>query len=96
MVPIDRDHIRTGLLKKGFVEGGGDHDFYHLIVDGKRRNVFTKLSRASKYKTLSDHLVAAISKQLGLTKKELGQFLDCPLEFREYVNMLRDRKRIRP
>jgi len=34
---LQRDLIKENLPKKGFVEFGGDHTFYHLVVEGKKR-----------------------------------------------------------
>jgi len=94
-VAIEREKIRSGLLKKGFVEGGGHHDFYFLQIGGKRYGVFTKLSRGSGYKVYSDELVAHVCKQVGLRKKEFLDFIECPLELDSYVKILKERNRIR-
>ena len=68
---IEREKIRSGLLKKGVREGGGDHDFYYLEVNQQRSSIFTKLSRGTGYKVYRNPLVTSICYQLGLTKKEL-------------------------
>jgi hypothetical protein len=92
---VDREKIRKALLTKGFVEGGGDHDFYRLQYNGKVHSVGTKLSRGSKYKDYSDDLLAVLYKQLGLTRKEFDSFLECPLGLRDYVILLKERGRIK-
>jgi hypothetical protein len=95
-MPLEREKIRKALLRKGFVEGGTDRDFYRLETGGKRHSIGTKLSRGSKYKDYSDDLVRDVYKQLGLTKDELISFVDCPLDYEHYVKLLRERGKIRP
>ena len=92
---IEREKIRAALEKKGFKRKNTDHDYYSLFVNGKKQNVYTKLSRAPKYKDYGDELLAQVSRQLGLTKKELADFVDCFLEHGPYVELLKQRSRIR-
>jgi hypothetical protein len=94
-VPIDREKIRSGLLKKGFIEGGGDHDFYYLEIDNKKSSIFTKLSRGKNYKVYSDDLVGSMCGQLGITKKELKALIECPLSYSKYIEILKERGKIR-
>lgn len=102
-MPIEREKIRSGLLAKWdgkpksgkFVETGTDHELYRLEIDGRRYAVGTKLSRGTKYKDYSDDLVRDVYRQLGLTKRELTDLLDCNLKMDEYIKLLKDRGRIK-
>jgi len=87
----DREEIRTALLKKGFKEKGNDHNYYFLYINGKKQAIFTFLSRGSKYKSYGDHLLAKMSRQLKLTKRELLDLIDCDLKGDEYTEKLKER-----
>jgi hypothetical protein len=96
-VPIERDKIRKALLGKGFIEVTDKkrHDFYYLLVDGRKQPVFTILSRGSSYKDYSDGLVSEIAKQINLTKSEFADYVDCKLELVGYLTLLRERTILR-
>ena len=62
-MPRDAKEIGAGLQKKGFVPRENDHTFYHLIVNGKKTVISTKISHgdssivvnAVNRKGLKDH-----------------------------------------
>jgi hypothetical protein len=86
MAQRDRDEIQKALLKKGFYQKNKDHMFFYFK---KNDAVFTKISRGSSYKTYGDDLLSKMSKQLRLTKQELLNFIDCPLNKENYLEILR-------
>lgn len=89
-MPLDRADIEAALTKKGFTERpDGDHRYYRLFVDGKYTGILTKTSRGSKYKTLSDGLVAAMAKQLGLTNKQFRELVECTMSGDAYLATVR-------
>ncbi|MGD0591231.1 MAG: hypothetical protein ABSA44_10600 [Bacteroidota bacterium] len=92
---IEREKIRTGLIKKGFKEGGTKHDLYTLVIDGKIYPIGTKLSRGTGYKDYTDRLVTAVCHQLGLTTKEINPFLECTIKLSKYAELLKQRGKIR-
>lgn len=94
-MPLDREEIRRALLKKGFTEGGGDHDFYRFEHNGKLHPIGTKLSRGSKYREYSDSLVALVARQLGITIKELREYVECRFGEEELYTKLVERGKIR-
>ena len=66
-----------------------DHDVYRL--DAKPTEpVLTKLSRGSGYRTLGPKLVNKIGRQLKLSKKQLKDFVECPMTKAQYIEHLRE------
>ncbi len=94
-MPIEREKIQTALLKKGFRQKSGDHCYFHLYTEGKKRNVFTYLSHGSGYKEYSEELVHKVAQEIGLTNKEFYDFVECPLGHEEHVKLLKQRNRLR-
>lgn len=66
MAQADRRKIETALEAKGFTKRDGDHEFYDLLVKGKKVGIMTKISRGSSYKVYSDSLLGMMAKQLRL------------------------------
>ena len=91
----DRKDIRGSLTSKGFIEENNDHYFYKFIYKNKETSIFTKLSKGSKYKTLHQSLLSQMSKQLKLSKRQFLDFVDCDLNGKKYIQILRDEKFIR-
>lgn len=91
---IDRRDLASALGKKGFASDGSeknkDHDFFYFVVDGRKSQVYTKLSRGTDYKTLGNGIVAKIAKQMRLSKKELHTFVECSLTKEGYAQKLYD------
>ena len=83
--------IDSALIRKGFVKKEKrDHIYYILYVNGKKTQIRTKLSHSSK--EYNDGLLSAIRKQLKFnSKKELENFINCPLSEEEYISMLMDK-----
>lgn len=85
-----RDKIRSSLMSKGFtLATDRDHDFLTFSVEGKTRAIFTKLSRGRRDKDYHDGLLAAMSKQLKVTRKQLDQLISCTMGHPEYTEHLR-------
>lgn len=79
--------IVAALVKKGFIDTGGDHHWLVLCVEGKKTSVRTKISRGRK--DYGDGLLAKVRKQLHLTTtKDLLRLVDCPMDANEYVAVL--------
>ena len=81
----------SSLIKKGFVQQDGykDHYFFtYYTKNGKKTDIFTKLSRGSSYKTIGDPLLASMAKQCRLDKKNFLNLIDCPLDRDAYENIL--------
>jgi hypothetical protein len=86
---LDKSKTEKGLKKKGFTEcenRSDDHKTYELIKDG-RMILWTKLSHGSK-SDLGDPLIALMSRQCRLSKKDFMDLINCPLSKEEYFDIL--------
>lgn len=94
---IKRDRLEAALLNKGFAHDADkapDHIWFRLYDGTKKTAVTTKVSRGSSHKDLSDPIVSAIARQIGLTKKELGSYVACTLSAADYLSLMRSREKI--
>lgn len=79
------------MCSKGFTEvekGSKDHKRIEFWHDGKLTRSRTKFSHNNQ--DLNDSLVAMMSKQVGLTKKQFFEFAECTLKQAAYVEILRE------
>jgi len=85
-----RRDIESALKKKGFVERPGDHRFYSLIVEGKETQIRTKISTGKSYAIYGEPLLSRMRQQLHLPSRTLLEdFINCPLEAEDYLDLLR-------
>lgn len=87
----DKRSIEAGLMAKGFSKDSGrDHNYfyYHRLVDGTKTGVLTKTSHGRKGTVLSDGLIAQMSRQCCLSRKQFLELLDCPLSRADYERIL--------
>lgn len=93
MASFERDEVEKSLKKKGFEvsDSGKDHRFYTLFADGKYTGIMTKVSRGTKYKTLSSGLVGMMARQLKLEAGEFANLVKCPLSYEAYIQLLKSR-----
>lgn len=91
-MPKDAKDIAAGLVKKGFAPREGDHAFYHLVVNGKKTIISTKISHGEK--EIRDKLLGIMARQLKLSKRDFINLVDCPLTAEEYLAMLRQARHI--
>lgn len=72
-----------------------DHRFYYYEHNGKLTSIKTKISTGSSYKTYSESLISQLKKQLKFnTKKELLDFINCPMSAEQYKVLLTINKHI--
>ena len=92
-LPLDRGDIAAALIVKGFYldpKKSRDHDVYRLDAN-PTEPVLTKLSRGGKYRTLGPDLVSKIRRQLKLSnKKQLEDFVECPMTKELYIEHLHE------
>ena len=86
-MPRDAKDIGAGLEKKGFIRRSNDHIFYHLIVNGKKTVINTKISHGEK--EIGDRLLGMMARQLHLNRRDFLDLVDCPLTQDDYLKMLR-------
>lgn len=86
-MPRKQADVERSLLNKGFLSGGGDHNyfFYHSKA-GKKTIVRTKTSHGAR--EIDDNLLAQMAKQCRLTNKDFGLLVDCPLSRDQYESKL--------
>ncbi len=93
MKPRKSKDIQSVLLKKGFVLNPekDHHQFYYLIIDGKKQNIKTYFSHGKK--EVDKFLMQQIKKQLKFSDNKLAEdFFDCPMSAQQYVEMLYENK----
>lgn len=97
-MPRERAAIVSSLTSKGFAlrPGNRDHDYYFFSHAGLTRAVFTKVSRGTAFREYNDGLLSKMSRQLQLTRSQLNDLIDCPLDSPGYVTALTARGVIRP
>ena len=61
---------------------------FYLFVEGKKTAIHTKASFGSS-EDLRNTLMTMIKKQLNLDSKQIERFIDCPMEYEEYLNILK-------
>ena len=76
------------MLRKGFAKKeGGNHTklvFYHK---GKKTSIYTLYSRSCS--EIDDYLIAKMSKQIRLSKKDFIAFVSCTLSQKAYLNKIK-------
>jgi hypothetical protein len=84
-MPRKRDQIISSLTKKGFRQDDGDHiNLIYVRQDGKTSSKRTKISRGTSHKEVSDINLGLMAKQIGLTKRQFEQLVDCPMDRATY------------
>ena len=91
-MPRKRKDIEASLKKKGFTLETTDHRYYKLYDSDKYTGIYTKISTGSSYKDYSDSLLGKIARQLRLSKSELCDFIDCPMDEKQYRKKVKDRE----
>jgi hypothetical protein len=93
MADIRVRDIDASLKRKGFrMEQGARHTKYHFVYGGKDTGVVTLLSRS--YDSYGEGLVSKVAKELGLSKPELREFVECRLDESAYTVLLQERGKI--
>jgi predicted RNA binding protein YcfA (HicA-like mRNA interferase family) len=91
-MPKDAREVMGALESKGFKRRKGRDVFLHLYVDGRKTPIFTKVSHGGK--EIHDRLLAAMARQLHLTRRQFDDLVNCPLTSEDLVRLLRDGQQI--
>ena len=78
--------IRSALLAKGFQEASTHHFEYRLMVAGRKSPIFTRLSHGAR--EYDDRLLGLVAKEMRLRRRELDAFIECPLSYEAYLQLL--------
>jgi len=91
-VPVSR--ILKALLRKGFERRDTHHIMLWFVPGGRSTAVTTRFSHSAK--SADDWLLGRISKELGLSRKELLALIECTLSEEAYLQLLIARNYIQP
>lgn len=82
-----RDQIDSALQRKGFEKEAGDHFYYiYRNLAGQKTIKKTKMSRGTSHKTVGDPLLGIMARQIGVSKKQFLELVDCTLDQAAYEN----------
>jgi len=84
--------IKSALARKGFEPLDADHIWYRLYHGGRRTDIRTKVSRGIK--DYGHTLLKEMARQMYLKRRELDQFMECPLTRDGYLELLEKRKKL--
>jgi hypothetical protein len=82
--------IESALSKKGFVQHNTHHKMFTYYFDGKKTSVRTRMSHGID--SYGDNLLSPVAKQLRLSKRQLEDFIECPLTAEKYADHLLNNK----
>lgn len=94
-LPQKAQAVKDSLEKKGFQKStkkGRDHEFFFFYHNGKKTNIFTKISYGER--EIHDHNCSNMARQIKLSNPQFKEFVDCPLELKDYVQLLIQGKHI--
>ena len=92
MSPFKTREFKRACEKKGFrVERSTGHDYLYFYYENKKTQIFTKVSFGSS-EEIGVQLFKYLKKQLRLDdSKQLADFIKCPIEYVDYVEILRQK-----
>lgn len=84
--------IDEALRAKGFRRRESHHAMYILYQGEQKTSVRTRLSHGRK--EYDDRLLTQMARQVGLSRVELYELIQCPMTQQRYLDLLRQRGRI--
>lgn len=86
-MPLERREIDQSLRAKGFrlEQSRRDHDFYFFEYGGMSRAIFTRMSRGSSHRTISERLIGKMARQLKMTRAQFDDLIECPFSREDMV-----------
>lgn len=80
MPPRKREDVEKQLQRKGFKVSEKDHrKFIYYTISGRKTAVWTKTSRGSGHKDISDDNLKYMARECRLPRKDFTALLECPL-----------------
>ena len=89
MTVLKKNEVDSALTKKGFKKKKTHHIFYYLYVDGYDVGIFTKISHS--HKEIFGSLISSMAKQIGISKSEFIDVVNCPINREGLLNLLRNK-----
>lgn len=89
MSPRKREEVEKQLQRKGFRLTETDHHkLIYYTIAGYKTRVWTKTSRGSSHKDISESNLSHMAKQCFLSKPDFIALLECPLSREKYEEHL--------
>jgi hypothetical protein len=85
-VPLKAREVRGALTKKGFTPAEKHHHYYYFYHEGLMTGIRTSCSHNDP--EISDPNCGKMARQMKLTRSQLNQFVDCKIEYKDYVKIL--------
>jgi hypothetical protein len=86
-VPLKVRAVSQALKSKGFAQDDRrDHVYYFFFHNGKKTQIYTKISHGQS--EITDPLCSAMARQIKLTSSQFRDFVDCPLSLDNYLEVL--------
>jgi predicted RNA binding protein YcfA (HicA-like mRNA interferase family) len=87
MASFKAKKVERALLSKGFHHEPKDHNVFVFYYNGARTSVRTKTSHGRR--DIKDELISSMKKQLHLNKEEFCDFINYPLDEKNYISILK-------
>ena len=84
--------VKRALKKKGFHEEERDHWYYFFYFNGKKTDIYTKISHGET--EIATPFCSAMARQLRLNGSQFENFVDCDLTSEKYLKHLTDAKHL--
>jgi hypothetical protein len=94
-VPKKARDVEAALKQKGFEPGEKkrrDHLFFFFYYNGKKSNIFTKMSHGES--EIHHKNCAFMAKNIKLSNPQFNEFVDCNLTGEAYLKFLVDSKHL--
>jgi hypothetical protein len=92
-VPQRARDVSGALKLKGFQESSKrDHAYYFFYYNGKKTNIFTKISHGES--EIDDRNCSSMARQIKLNGAQFREFVNCPLTLELYVKFLEESKHV--
>lgn len=93
MSAIKTREIEQSLKKKGFRLDNTHHSMYWFYSGNQKSSIRTRISHGSiEY---GDNLLSQVGKQMGLSRNELRNFVECHMTEEHYRDLLIERKKLK-
>lgn len=79
--------MRAALLSKGFREEKTHHEMLWFYAGDKKTSIRTRFSHGVK--EYDDWLCALVRKQMNLRGNEFVRFMECPMGYGEYLDLMK-------